>query len=105
MSQLFHVGPLRLVGVRRTYEKAKVCQIEQFSGRHLVNLSGMNTNSDDDQQALTPDPRRSAPIEKMLTALDDLIEATKRVAVERSTNTDRIPDDSQASVDRSPDSR
>jgi hypothetical protein len=64
----------------------------------------MQTNRDSDQQLLTPEPPPSAPIAKMLSDLDDLLEATKRVAVERSTAGDPIPDDWQPSADQSPDS-
>jgi hypothetical protein len=68
-------------------------------------LHVMPTNSENDQQAEAPDQQPSAPIVKMLNALDDLLAATQRVAVERRTTGDRIPEDPEAAGGAPLDSR
>jgi hypothetical protein len=65
----------------------------------------MPTNIEGNQDPRTPEPQPSAPIAKMLSALDELLEATKRVAVELRNTSDHLPDQSLPSIDSSPDSR
>jgi hypothetical protein len=65
----------------------------------------MLTNNENDRQPQALDPQASEPVERMLSALDELMEAARRVNFERRTTVDRIVDDSQPRTDPSVDSQ
>jgi hypothetical protein len=62
----------------------------------------MMNNTENDQEPEAADPQPTAPIEKMLDALDELIAAARRVAVEASTSADRLTDNAQPAGDPTP---
>jgi hypothetical protein len=65
-------------------------------------LRAMMNNTENDQQPQAADPQPTAPVEKMLDALDELMAAARRVAVETSTSADRLPDNPEPSEEPKP---
>jgi hypothetical protein len=63
----------------------------------------METKTENDQQPKAAESQSSAAVEDMLNALDDLMEAAKRVAVKKTTD-DPNADNAHAPGDTSIDS-
>ena len=63
----------------------------------------METKTENDQQPQAAESQSTAPVEEMLNALDQLMEAAKRVAVKKTTD-DLIADNSHPPGDTSIDS-
>jgi hypothetical protein len=65
----------------------------------------MTNNIQNDQQPHAAAPQPTAPVEKMLDALDELIAAARRVAVATSTTADQMTDNPVSTDESSIDPR